>query len=116
MKQYESGLNGERIAEDFLAQKQMSILARRYRSEEGEIDLILLDGGYIVFTEVKYRPHGYAGSGLTAITPAKQRRMTHAALTYLMENNWTERPVRFDAIEITRDGVLHITNAFMPLQ
>ncbi len=116
MKRYETGLSGEELAEAYLCQKGMTILARRYRAEDGEIDLILQDGECVVFAEVKYRPQSRAGAGLNAITPAKQRRMTHAAMFYLVENDWTERPVRFDAIEITRDGVLHIPNAFMPLQ
>lgn len=114
MRQYESGLSGEELAEEYLCRKGMRILERRYRAEDGEIDLILLDGECIVFTEVKYRPGSSAGAGLSAITPAKQRRMTHAALHYLVVKGYTERYVRFDAVEITRDGILHIPNAFMP--
>lgn len=116
MRQYESGLNGEDLAAEYLCQHGMTVLTRRYRAEDGEIDLILLDGECIVFAEVKYRPQGRAGAGLTAITPTKQRRMTHAALFYLVEKGWTDRPVRFDAVEVTRDGILHIPNAFLPLQ
>lgn len=116
MKQYESGLSGEELAEEYLCRQGMCILERRYRAEDGEIDLILLDGECIVFAEVKYRPKNCAGAGLSAITPAKQRRMSHAALHYLVANGLTDRSVRFDAVEITRDGVLHIPNAFMPLR
>ena len=116
MKRYESGLTGEELAENYLLRQGMSILGRRYRAEDGEIDLILKDGDCVVFAEVKYRPQSSAGAGLSAITPTKQRRMSHAALHYLVENGLMEQPVRFDAIEITRDGVLHIRNAFVPIQ
>ena len=112
MKQYESGLNGEELAEKYLTDRGMVLLTRRYRGEDGEIDLILTDGDCIVFVEVKYRPQAAAGTGLQAITPAKQRRMAHAAQAYLMEMGWLEHSARFDAIEITRDGILHIPNAF----
>ena len=111
--QYESGLNGEEIAEEYLLQQGMTVLDRRYRGDDGEIDLILRDEDCIVFAEVKYRPRAAAGTGLWAITPSKQRRMLHAAYAYLLEKGWTDRSARFDAIEITRDGIIHIPNAFM---
>ena len=114
MKQYKSGLNGEALAEAYLCRQGMSMLARRYRAEDGEIDLILLDGETIVFAEVKYRPGSHTGAGLVSITAAKQRRMAHAAMKYLIDNGYTDHSVRFDAVEITRDGILHIPNAFLP--
>lgn len=110
---YESGLTGEAIAEQHLLLQGMTVLARRYRGEDGELDLVMLDGDVIVFVEVKARPNGSAGSGLLAVTPAKQRRMTHAATAFLLEREWMERLVRFDVVEVTRDGVIHIPNAFM---
>ena len=113
MKQYESGISGEALAEQYLCRQGMSILARRYRGEDGEIDLVMQDDETVVFVEVKARPSARAGAGLMAVTPSKQRRMTHAATVFLMEREWMERSVRFDVVEVTRDGVLHIPNAFM---
>lgn len=113
MKQYESGLSGEALAEQYLCRKGMRAIAHRYRGADGEIDLIMEEGETIVFVEVKARPKGQAGSGFMAVTPAKQRRMSHAAMCFLLEREWLERPVRFDVVEITRDGILHIPNAFM---
>lgn len=113
---YDSGLSGETIAENHLIRQGMTLLARRYRGEDGEIDLVMQDGGAIVFVEVKARTSGRAGSGLMAVTPAKQRRMTHAAMVFLMEREWMDRVVRFDVVEVTRDGVIHIPNAFMAVQ
>ena len=110
---YESGLTGEAIAEQYLLRQGLTVLARRYRGEDGELDLVMLDGDVIVFVEVKARPNGRAGSGLLAVTPAKQRRMTQAATAFLLEREWMERLVRFDVVEVTRDGVIHIPNAFM---
>lgn len=114
MKQYEKGLKGEFQAEKYLCELGMLCLERRFRAEDGEIDLVMRDGETIVMVEVKYRPSGYAGDGLLAVTPAKQKRMVHAALSFLAQREWMNRPVRFDVVEITSMGILHIPNAFTP--
>lgn len=113
MKSHDAGLRGEERAEAYLQKKGMKVLARRYRAQDGEIDLIMEDGGTIVFVEVKARPKGLPGDGLRAVTPAKQRRMTHAAQDFLVAHELLERPVRFDVLEITAGGILHVPNAFM---
>ena len=115
MKHYDSGLHGEAQAEQYLLHQGMTVITRRYRGADGEIDLVMQDGAVVVFVEVKARPSGRMGSGLTYITAGKQRRMTHAALAFLQEQEWMERQVRFDVVEITSDGLLHIPNAFMAL-
>ena len=114
MKQYDKGLNGEQLAESYLAGQGMLCIERRYRGQDGEIDLIMRDDETIVMVEVKFRPNERAGAGLMAVTPSKQRRMLHAAQSFLLEREWMDVPVRFDVVEITADGVLHIPNAFMP--
>lgn len=114
MNQYATGLNGEQQAENYLCSLGMLCLARRYRAQDGEIDLIMQDGETIVLVEVKFRPGARRGSGLMAVTPAKQRRMLHAAQDFLAQREWTDRLVRFDVVEITADGILHVPNAFIP--
>lgn len=111
--QYKTGVTGEVQAEQYLCAQGMTFIARRYRGGDGEIDLIMQSGDTIVFVEVKARPDSSAGSGLMAVTAAKQRRITHAAMSFLLEREWMERPVRFDVVEISRSGILHIPNAFM---
>ncbi len=112
MSRYDAGLRGEAMAEEHLLKKGMTLLARRYRAADGEIDLVMQDGDVVVFVEVKARPSGQPGAGLLAVTPAKQRRMTHAALAFLLEREWMARSVRFDVVEITARGILHVENAF----
>ena len=113
MTRYSAGLAGEKQAEEYLLSRGMTLLARRYRAQDGEIDLVLEDGAYVVFCEVKARPSAQRGAGLAAVTPAKQRRMSHAALAFLVEREWIMRPVRFDVVEITAQGILYVPNAFM---
>jgi len=114
MSRYTSGLQGEQIAQDYLTRQGMVCLGQRCRGESGELDLVMEDGDCVVFVEVKYRPGGRRGSGLLAVTPDKQRRMGRAALKWLVDNDRTGSSVRFDVIEITADGILHIPNAFYP--
>lgn len=112
---YETGLLGEEAAEKHLRDRyRMVCLERRYKAKCGEIDLIMLDGDTVVFVEVKTRRTGAPGNGLSAVNQAKQKRILNAALIYLMQNKWTRRTVRFDLVEIHRDGILYVPNAFQP--
>ena len=109
---YRAGVTGEELAEKYLAGRGMTPVTRRYRGLDGEVDLILRDGETLVFVEVKYRPKGAKGSGLTAVTPAKRRRLIHAAAAFATEREEWDRPFRFDVVEISREGILHVPNAF----
>jgi len=111
---HQAGLSGEAAAEAYLAGKGMTCLERRFRAMDGELDLIMQEGETIVFVEVKSRPSGRHGEGLMAVTPAKQRRMVHAAGAYLMERELFGSPIRFDVVELSADGLYHLPNAFQP--
>ena len=50
---YLSGLAAEEQVARAYQKRGAKILARRHRNEGGEIDLILLEGGILVFVEVK---------------------------------------------------------------
>jgi len=112
--QYQTGVSGEAYAEEYLAAIGMKLLARRYRAMDGEVDLIMEAEDTIVFVEVKSRPRGRRGDGLMAVTPAKQRRIVHAAGAFLMERDLFTRQIRFDVVELCSDGLYHVPNAFQP--
>ena len=61
MKRYDAGIQGEQEAENALTRQGMTLRTRRYRAEDGEIDLVMQDGETIVFVEVKARPQSRAG-------------------------------------------------------
>ena len=111
---FSAGVSGEEQALAYLTGQGMTCLERRWRAGLGEIDLILRDGDYLVFAEVKYRPAGHAGDGMMAVTRQKRQRMADAALHYLAGHGAMDAPVRFDVVEITADGLRHIPNAFWP--
>lgn len=112
---YQTGLDGESTAADWLAEHRgMKLLETRCRTKAGEIDLVMLEGMTVVFIEVKTRLSAEPGSGLVAVGRVKQERIARAAVLYLMSRGWINRPVRFDVVEVNRGGVLHVPNAFQP--
>lgn len=107
------GTAWEARAAQFLEREGCVILERNYRSRRGEIDLIVRDGEYLVFVEVKYRKT--AGSGLPeeAVNYRKQRIISRAAQDYLLKKRLPETtPCRFDVVAICGDRIRHIRNAF----
>lgn len=111
------GDRGEREAARYLRKLGYQILARQSRSRIGELDLIALDGRTIVFVEVKTRSSQVAGHPAEAVTPAKQKQLTRAALAWLKRRRLLDVPGRFDVIAITWQSgaaptIEHIVNAF----
>jgi putative endonuclease len=120
-----NGELGERIAEEHLAHRGYSIVARNFRTRYGELDLIAADSRSLVFCEVKTRVAGTrAGPDgpLDAIGTTKRRRLRRMATQWLAETPASDRPcrdeLRFDAIGVMLSpaGCLlaleHLENAF----
>ena len=78
----------------------MTVVQRRHRTRQGEIDLICRDGETLVFVEVKTRRGDRAGAPFESITSAKQRRLTRLALAYLKSQHLLDCPARFDVVSI----------------
>lgn len=103
MSRYSLGLQGEKLAETYLAERGFRILARRFKTRHGEIDLIAVKNRVLFFVEVKYRPGSRLGGGLGAIDAAKQNRLVSAARVYLADH-----PAAWQLayLEVTRAGIL----------
>lgn len=80
------GKAGEDLAKGFLLKQGYQILAERYRTRFGEIDLIAVKKKSLCFVEVKWRSQKEYGDPLQAITPAKIRHLKKAAYGFLWEN------------------------------
>jgi putative endonuclease len=102
-RRQEFGKEGENIAVCELERRGYEILARRYRTRYGEIDIVAGDAGTIVFVEVKARATDEFGTAAEAVTASKRRRLAAMATDYLARNRLSERPCRFDVVAI--DGV-----------
>lgn len=98
------GKLGEEIAVRELERRGYAILARRYRTRYGEIDIVARDGETTVFVEVKARVTDEFGSAAEAVTRPKQRRLAYMASDYLARNNLAHAPCRFDVVAIDRAG------------
>jgi len=97
------GNTGEDLACRELERRGYAILARRYRTRFGEIDIVSDDHGVLVFVEVKARRSARCGSAADAIPFWKRRRIGAMALDYLAWTGRLERPCRFDVVAI--DGI-----------
>lgn len=111
----ELGHQGERAAEKYLHRRGYRILHRNLRNPAGEIDLVVENGGIIVFVEVKTRQSGSPHSGLEAVDATKRMQICRAATYYLSE--YREKVVsRFDIMVVEGNGeqVQHYPDAFRP--
>ncbi len=106
---YLSGLAAEEQAARAYRKRGAEILARRHRNEGGEIDLILLEDGILVFVEVKQRKN--RAELAESITDRQWQRLGLAATQYMMTHSnetGTIRGCRFDAVLIGAGGRLEI--------
>jgi putative endonuclease len=110
------GKAGEDLACGELARRGYAVLARRYRSRFGEIDIIARAGRTLVFVEVKARTGTLFGGAAAAVTPLKQRRLARMAEEFLMRQRLVDEPCRFDVVTVDfgagRPRVEVIPNAF----
>ena len=89
------GKTGEDCAVRALERRGYAILARRYRTRHGEIDIVARDGETTVFVEVKARVSEEFGSAAEAVTRPKQRRLAYMASDYLARNQLSKAASRF---------------------
>lgn len=94
-------------AEDIVARRlradNRTILSRRWRCREGEIDIVARDGDVLVFVEVKRRK---TFAFEDPVGPAQWRRLEAAAHRYMMAAETGETPMRFDLALV--DGSGHV--------
>jgi len=94
-----AGRRAETLAAWWLGLKGFRLLARRWRTPVGELDLVARRGDLVVFVEVKRRPSLAAAA--EAVDPLQRARVVRAAELYL-----ARQPVlaglelRFDAVLI----------------
>ena len=109
---FRTGLSAESKAAAYLMAKGYRILAKRFRTPYGEIDLVARKRNLIVFIEVKARAS--LDEAAYAVTPRQQRRIIDAAQAWLMAHpEQAEFELRFDAILIApRRLPRHVLAAF----
>jgi len=94
------GKSGEDLACAELVRRGYAILARRFRTRFGEIDIVASDGPVLVFVEVKARSGTRFGVPAEAVTLWKQQRIIAMARMYLVMHRRPPGPIRFDVVSV----------------
>jgi putative endonuclease len=93
------------------------VLARNWRSREGELDVVAARDGVIVFCEVKSRSGDAFGVPAEAVTRTKQAKLRRLAAAWLALDGRVPRPgpawpeVRFDVASVMRGQVVEVLEA-----
>lgn len=98
------GTRTESLALDHLRKAGLKLVTRNFRCRVGEIDLVMLDQGCLVFVEVRCRQTATRSSlrfpsAVESVGPAKQRKLARAAQFFLAKHaRFGNHAVRFDVV------------------
>jgi len=108
MKRRDTGIQGEKLARDFLKKRGYRILETNYRCPEGEIDIITKHKDSLVFIEVRTKKSLEFGSPEESITLTKRERLRAIASHYRQTHNDLPLLWRIDvvAVELNQKGKL----------
>ncbi|WP_191858253.1 YraN family protein [Hanstruepera ponticola] len=111
----ELGKKGEQMAVDFLLGKGYNIIARNYRFDKAEVDIIARQQDILAIIEVKARSTVDFGDPQDFVKPKQIKNLVKAVDEYVTVNN-LDVEVRFDIIAITKKekdySIEHLENAF----
>lgn len=109
---FRTGISAESRAAAYLMAKGYRILAKRYRTPHGEIDIVARRRNLIAFVEVKAR--ATLDDAAFAVTPRQQQRIIDAAQGWLVAHpEHAEFELRFDAMLIAPKRLpRHVLAAF----
>jgi len=99
------GAVGEQRALDHYVRLGFRALDRNYRTRAGEIDLVVADGHFTVFVEVKTRRRGGLDP-VVSVTARKRHRLRALAAAWLADHPLRPRTagVRIDAVTVVLDA------------
>ncbi len=108
MRRRDTGIQGEKLAKDFLKKQGYHIIETNYRCPEGEIDVVARHKDFVVFIEVRTKKSLEFGSPEESITPAKMARLRATAYHYQQTHNNLPPSWRIDvvAVELNQEGKL----------
>lgn len=111
------GRYGEDVAVRHLVDAGLQIIARNWRCNEGEIDIVAVERGALVFCEVKTRSSDRFGVPAEAVTRRKADRLRRLAYLWLQQHPAGGAEIRFDVVSVMRQPfgaavVEHVRAAF----
>jgi|SRR3990172_3142448 len=98
------GESGEEYALTLLKNNGYQIIQRNFRSKIGEIDIIALQSGNLVFIEVKTRWSAKFGKPEEAVTPRKLNKIKRIGEYYIMTHPNLPKKLRIDVVAIEVEG------------
>ena len=102
------GSVAEEAAARHLAAQGYKIVQRNLVTRFGEVDIVAVEGGMIVFVEVKSRASNVYGHPEDRVDRKKQRTLRRIAELYIEQRRLFDQPCRFDVVALTaspdRDG------------
>jgi len=121
MDKQKIGNRGEQIAASYLQAEGYTLVARNWRCQFGEIDLIMQQNGMLVFVEVRTRRAQKLQTGeelaFASITPRKRQRLIKSVHGYLNKNDLEDIVWRVDVVAVVliydsdRHHVQHVEDA-----
>lgn len=96
----ERGRAGEDAARRAYERRGYVVVARNWRCALGELDLVLLRRGLLVFCEVKSRSGAAFGGGYEAVSWSKRRRIRSLAEAFMQQQGLADADVRFDVASV----------------
>lgn len=104
----ELGALGERLARERLEKDGYRVLETNYRTRMGELDLVALEGGYLVGVEVRTKRGVLFGTPEESVLRRKARRLAALVTLYGQTHPGLPEDLRVDfvAVEMTKDGEL----------
>jgi putative endonuclease len=108
---------GERAARSHLRKMGLKFLTANFRTDRGEVDLVMRHKDCLVFVEVKTRSSEEWTRPAAAVNAERRRRLTRTALDYLRLLHNPKVKIRFDIVEVLlTDGavreVRHLPDSF----
>lgn len=110
MKAQHLGQAAEAWAAQHLQSVGFTIVARNYRYQRAEIDIIAQKQGLLVFAEVKARSNDRFGHPEDFVTLKQQTLIHTAAEEYIIAHNWNAA-IRFDIVALFKQqGQIQLTH------
>ncbi len=100
----ELGATGEAAVVRWYEAAGYEIVDRNWRVRAGELDIVALRRGVVVFCEVKTRSSDAFGAPIEAITRAKRQRIRGLAAQWLEAHPSVSGAVRFDVASVLSAG------------
>ncbi|MFD1094347.1 YraN family protein [Salegentibacter chungangensis] len=109
------GKNGEELAADYLMQQGYEIVARNFRFQKAEVDIIALKDELLAVIEVKTRSTTSFGDPKEFVK-GRQIRQLIKAIDHFVEEQQLNVEVRFDIVTVVKNKsgteIRHFENAF----